>query len=200
MSSETSNNGDAKVAEAISTAAKEKVADKSTQYKHKYKWRVNEISIVSVLLAATIAFAVWGFIAEMNIGMFIASGIALVLTGAVFNLGASRKHKSRLLATYNETTGDFTVEGNGYKASDNTIKISQVTRVYTKKKATRVDEIDPKDLLVLAKDSGKGVEIPMRLVANPELIGFLEDLYKEKNPKGDARAEEFFEAAKVYKG
>lgn len=200
MSSETSNNGDAKIAEGIAKAAKEKVADKTTQYKHKYKWRANEISIVAFLFAVTIGFAVWGFVADMNIGMFIASGIAFVLTGAVTNLGASRKHKSRLLATYNETTGDFTVEGNGYKPTDNTIKISQVTRVYTKKKATRVDEIDPKDLLVLSKDGGKGVEIPMRLVANPELIGFLEDLYKEKNPKRDARADEFFEAAKAYRG
>lgn len=201
MSSQPANNGDEKIAEGISKAAAEKTEVKSETYKHKYKWRGEEITILVILYAISIALAIWGFKTEMNIGMFIAAGIALVLAGAVTHLGASRKHKSRLIATYSETTGDFTVEGNGYKADKNTIKIPEVTRVFVKKKATRVDNIDPKDLLVISKDSGKsGVEIPMRLVGRPGLIDFLEALSKKANPKGDTRVNEFFEAAKEYNG
>lgn len=201
MSSETTNNGDEKVAEFISTAAANKVEDKTVKYKHKYRWRGEEITILVILYGISIALAVWGFMTDMNIGMFIAAGIAFVLAAAVTNLGAGRKHKSRLIALYNEETGDFSVEGNGYKANKNTIKIPQVTRVYVKKKATRVDEIDPKDLLIIAKDSGKdGVEIPMRLAGRPELVDLLEAIANKVNPKRDARVQEFFEAAKAYKG
>lgn len=201
MSSQPANNGDEKVAEFISKAAAEKTEVKNETYKHKYKWRGEEITILVILYAISVSLAVWGLKTDMNIGMFIASGIALVLAIAVTHLGASRKHKSRLIATYSETTGDFTVEGNGYKPKDNTVKIPQVTRVFVKKKATRVDDIDPKDLLVLSKDSGKGgVEIPMRLAGRPGLIDFLEELSKKANPKGDAKIDEFFEAAKAYKG
>jgi hypothetical protein len=200
VSSETTNNGDAKVAEGISKAAAEKTPDRVVQYKHKYKWRGEEITILVVLYGITIGLAVWGFMNEMNVGMFIASGIALVIAGAVTQLGAGRKHKSRLLATHNKTTGDLTVEGNGYKPNDNTINLAKATRLYLKKKVTRGDGIDPKDILVIGKDTGKGVEIPMRLVSRAGFLEFITELSKELNPKGDKKVDEFLEAARVYKG
>lgn len=199
MSSTTASNGDEKIAEAISTAAKDTVPGKTDRFVHKYKWRGEEITILFVLYSIAIAFGAWAVVNDMSLGFFIAGGIALVLAGSVTRLGASRKHKSRLIGTYDHETSQLTVEGNGLDAAKNTAKLTDVKKVFTKKVSRDDDVWDPRDFLMLGRDKGIAVQIPMRLVSRPGMLELITELVGKVNIKEDPNVTGLLESAAEYR-
>lgn len=199
MSSNTAHSGDKKVAEFISSAGNESV-DKGTQkYTHKYKWRGEEITILTILYGLAVGFGVWAVMNNMAVGYFIAGGVAAVLAIAVTNLGASRKRKSRLFATYDPETTELSVEGNGLDAAQNHVKLSEAKTVYTKKITRNDDVYDPRDYLVVSKEGAKHVKIPMRLVSRAGLLELLTETASKVNSKEDPKVSALLEAAKDYR-
>lgn len=184
-------------------SSKSKTGDTNIiEFKHRYKWKAEELITVGVLYAIAVTFAILGFIQEMNNGLLITAGVFLVLALAVTYLGASRKFKSRLKGTYNISETKLSIGGNGTKAELNTGLVKDVARVYVKKvsKMEGDDIMDPKDTIILASKTGKKITIPLRIAKQHGLYEIIGAAAAKTNSTQDKKVKTFMDTAATWKG
>lgn len=171
------------------------VTETTQTFSHKYKWTLEEISMVAALFVGLI-FTVVGYSnKQFELPAFIAIVVVILgLLAYLFKIGFGRKKKSRLIATYNPKTTELTVEGNGYDAKLNHGPLRNIVGASEK----RVGIND--SLLIQFKDKAP-MYVPARLAGVPGLYEILEDVLVNKTNisiKNPAVAE-FLEKAKNFK-
>lgn len=180
---ENSSSGEASVTETTKT------------FSHKYKWTLEEISMVVALFVGLI-FTVVGYSnGQFEVPAFIA--IVVVILGLLtylFKIGFGRKKKSRLTATYNPKTTELVVEGNGYDAKLNHGPLRNIVSASEK----RVGIND--SLLIQFKDKAP-MYVPARIAGVPGLYEILEDVLVNKTNISikNPAVVEFLEKAKNFK-
>lgn len=163
---------------------------------HKYKWTLEEISMVTALFIGLI-FTFIGFAnKQFDVPMFIALlVVCLGLLGYLFNIGFGRKKKSRLVATYDTETTELVVEGNGYKRELNRGKLRDAVTAFEKR-------VGVNDTLVIefkGKDK-PSLFIPARLAGRPGLYEILENMLHDTNISvKNPQVVEFLDKAKKFK-
>lgn len=192
MDTSNLNNGDQKESSSSDAAP---VTETTQTFSHKYKWTLEEISMVVALFVGLI-FTVIGYSnGQFEVPAFIA--IVVVILGLLtylFKIGFGRKKKSRLIATYNPKTTELVVEGNGYDAKLNHGPLRNI--VSASEKRVGINDC----LLIQFKDKAP-MYVPARIAGAPGLYEILEDVLVNKTNisiKNPAVAE-FLEKAKNFK-
>lgn len=171
------------------------VNETTKTFSHKYKWTYEEIGMIVALFIGLI-FTVCGYFnGQFEIPAFIAIvAVELGLLTYLFIIGFGRKKKSSLTATYDTTTTELVVEGNGYKAETNHGPLRNAVSATEKR-------VGINDTLVISFKDKAPIHVPARMAGVPGLYEILEDVLVEKTniSKKNSDVLEFLEKAKNFK-
>lgn len=192
MDTSNLNNRDPKES---SSSDESPVTETTKTFSHKYKWTLEEISMVVALFVGLIFTLIGYSKGQFEVPAFIA--IVVIILGLLtylFKIGFGRKKKSRLTATYNPKTTELVVEGNGYDAKLNHGPLRNIVSASEK----RVGINDT--LLIQFKDKAP-MYVPARIAGVPGLYEILEDTLVNKTNISikNPAVTEFLEKAKNFK-
>lgn len=158
---------------------------------HRYKWTLEEKTILSVCALACISAAVlalWFHYIPLWVGIAI-----FAFFGALFAWGAHvgryRKKKSQLRGTYDPETTVLTIEGNGYD-SKNSGPLKDTKHVSTKM-------VGPNNTLIFVLNDGRTISMPQRI--GKALRGEIVPVLDEGNFSKDLGVAEWVSGLDSYK-
>lgn len=158
------------------------------RFGHKYKWTLQEKLILAFLNVGMVAMIIFGFMQDMDLGLFLIAGGFLIAIVSCIWLGAIRKKKSEVFVNYDKRTDQLDVSGHTFEPLKNKVTMQKINRINVRQIGANAEMgYSPRDLIVVGagdENNSRILKFPLRALANKgfaELMNPYFEKYADKD-------------------